>query len=117
MMPLLFRLLAVCGLLILGTAPGAAQAPATVPGYVGSEICSGCHESEGRAWKDSHHAWAWTQPADTTILGDFDDTVFEHKGVTTRFTHRDDAFFVETEGADGAMRAFEVTGVAGIAPL
>ena len=65
----------------------------------------------------SHHAWAWTQPDGTTVLGDFDDAVFEHKGVTTRFIRRGDAFFVETEGADGAMRAFEVTGVAGVAPL
>jgi hypothetical protein len=60
---------------------------------------------------------AWTQPDETTILGDFDGAVFEHKGVTTRFFRRNDAFFVETEGADGAMRAFEVTGVAGVAPL
>ncbi len=112
-----FRLLAVTALLVLGTTPGAAQAPATIPDYVGSQTCAGCHESEELAWTGSHHAWAWTQPDETTILGDFDDAVFEHKGATTRFSHRDDAFFVETEGADGAMRAFEVVGVAGIAPL
>ncbi len=113
----LYRLLAVSGLLVLGTHPSAAQAPATVPDHVGSQTCSGCHEGEERAWTGSHHALAWTQPDDTTILGDFDDAVFEHKGVTTRFTRRDDAFFVETEGADGAMRAFQVAGVVGIAPL
>jgi len=116
-MLLLYRLLAITGLLVLGTTPGAAQTPGTVPGHVGSQTCSGCHESEARAWTGSHHAWAWTQPGETTVLGDFDDAVFEHKGVTTRFFRRDDAFFVETEGADGAMRAFEVTGVAGVAPL
>ena len=117
MMRLLFRLLAVTGLLVLGTAPGMAQTPAIAPGHVGSQTCSGCHESEGQAWKGSHHARAWTQPDETTILGDFDDAVFEHKGVTTHFTRRDGAFFVETEGADGAMRAFEVTGVVGVTPL
>jgi hypothetical protein len=84
---------------------------------VDSQTCSGCHEREERAWTGSHHALAWTLPDETTILGDFDDAVFEHKGVTTRFTRRADAFFVETEGADGAMRAFQVAGVAGVAPL
>jgi predicted CXXCH cytochrome family protein len=117
MMCLLYRLVVLSGLVVLGTTPGAAQTPGTVPGYVGSEICSGCHEGEVQAWTGSHHALAWTQPGEATVLGDFDDGVFEHKGVTTRFSRRDDAFFVETEGADGAMRAFEVTGVAGIAPL
>jgi len=116
-MLLLFRLLAVTGLLVLGTVPGMAQTPGTILGYVDSQTCSGCHEIEGQAWTGSHHALAWTQPDSTTILGDFDDAIFEHKGVTTRFTRRDDAFFVETEGAGGEMRAFEVTGVAGIAPL
>jgi predicted CXXCH cytochrome family protein len=117
MMLLLYRLLAISGLLILGAHPGAAQTLRTVPGYIGSQTCSGCHESEERAWTGSHHALAWMQPDVTTVLGDFDDAVFEHKGVATRFTRRDDAFFVETEGVDGAMRAFKVTGVGGIAPL
>ena len=85
----LYRLLAVFGLLVLGATPGAAQAPATVTGHVGSQTCAGCHESEGRAWTGSHHALAWTQPDETTILGDFDDAVFEHKGVTTHFTRHD----------------------------
>ncbi len=116
-MLLLFRLLAVTGLLVVGTVPGMAQTPGTILGYVGSQTCSGCHEGEVREWTGSHHALAWTRPDETTVLGDFDDAVFEHKGVTTRFIRRDDAFFVETEGADGAMHAFEVTGVAGIAPL
>ena len=117
MMRLLYRLLAISGFLVLGAHPGAAQAPATVPGYVGSRTCAACHASEARAWAGSHHAWAWTQPGEAPVLGDFDDVVFERNGVTTRFFRRDGAYLVETEGADGAMRAFEVTGVAGVAPL
>ena len=113
----LFRLLAVTGLLVLGTAPGMAQSPAIVPGHVGSQTCSSCHESEGQGWQGSHHAWAWTQPDETTILGDFDDAVFEHKGVTTHFTRHDGSFSVETEGSDGALHTFQVVGVVGVAPL
>jgi hypothetical protein len=93
-MHFLYSLLAVSGLLVLGTVPGAAQAPETVSGYVGTGTCVGCHESEGRAWTGSHHALAWTQPSQTTVLGDFDNAVFEHKGVTTRFFRRGDAFVI-----------------------
>ena len=57
-MLLLFRLLAVTGLLVLGTAPSMAQTPEIAPGHVGSQTCSSCHESEGQAWKGSHHACA-----------------------------------------------------------
>ncbi len=112
MMLLLFRFLTVTGFLVLGAAPGMAQTSAIAPGHVGSQICSGCHESEGREWKGSHHAWAWTQPDETTILGDFDDAVFEHKGVVTHFTRRDGSFSVQTEGSDGALHTFQVVGVA-----
>ena len=117
MMLLLYRLLAVSGLVVLGTAPGMTQTPGTIPGHVGSQTCANCHGSEERAWAGSHHALAWTQPGETTVLGDFDDAVFEHKGIATRFSRRDGAFYVETEGGDGAMRAFQVAGVVGIAPL
>ncbi len=116
-MLLLFRLLAATGLLVFGTALGMAQTPAIAPDHVGSQTCSSCHESEGQAWKGSHHAWAWTQPDETTILGDFDDAVFEHKGVTTHFTRREGSFSVETEGSDGALHTFQVAGVVGVAPL
>ena len=117
MMVLLFRLLAAFGLLVLGTAPDMAQTPGIAPGHVGSQICSSCHESEGQGWKGSHHAWAWTQPDETTVLGDFDGAVFEHRGVTTHFTRHDGLFSVETEGSDGALHTFRVAGVVGVAPL
>ena len=104
-------------IIVLGTIPGAAQTPGTVPGHVGSQTCSGCHESEARAWTGSHHAWAWTQPGETTVLGDFDDAVFEHKGAVTFFTRHDGLFFVETEGSDGAFHTFQLVGVVGVAPL
>ena len=114
MMLLLFGLLAVTGFLILGAAPGMTQTLAVAPGHVGSKICSGCHESEGQGWKRSHHAGAWTLPDETTIRGDFDDAVFEHKGVATHFTRHDGSFYVETEGSDGALHTFQVAGVVGM---
>ena len=88
-----------------------------MPGYVGSKACSECHADVTTAWQGSHHAAAWTLPTETTVLGDFDDAAFEHNGRTTRFTRRDGAFFVETEGGDGRTVTFKVRGIVGVAPL
>jgi predicted CXXCH cytochrome family protein len=51
------------------------------------------------------------------VLGNFEDAVFEHKGVKTKFSRRDGAFLVETEEPDGEQKDYQVVGVAGVAPL
>ena len=68
-------------------------------------------------WRDSHHAWAWRAPDTETVLGDFNDAAFEHRGMVTRFTRQDGLYFVETDDGEGLTRKFEVIGTAGIAPL
>jgi tetratricopeptide (TPR) repeat protein len=55
--------------------------------------------------------------ADSTVLGDFDDASFTQHGITHRFFQRDGGWWVETEGPDGGMTAFEVTHVIGVEPL
>jgi predicted CXXCH cytochrome family protein len=58
------------------------------------------------------------QPAtDETVLGDFNDAVFEHDGVATRFFRRDGAFLVETQGPDGQRREYEAKYTFGVVPL
>jgi tetratricopeptide (TPR) repeat protein len=52
-----------------------------------------------------------------TVLGDFENHVFEHRGVVTRFYRRDGRFMVETTGADGERAEFEVAYTFGVAPL
>jgi predicted CXXCH cytochrome family protein len=99
---------------LLAAAPLAAAEP---PNYVGSAACAGCHATEAAAWEGSHHALAWTLPSEATVLGDFDDAVFERGGVTARFFRRDGGWFIEAEDGRGARRAFEVVGVAGWFPL
>jgi len=101
----------------LGTALLSATAGAQTPSHVRSETCAACHTGEAQAWAGSHHAWAWKPPHQSTVLGDFDNAIFEHGGVTTRFTRDQDGFFVEAEGPSGATQLFQVRGVAGIAPL
>jgi predicted CXXCH cytochrome family protein len=92
---------------------GAAGAPA----YVGSATCAGCHTDAASAWEGSHHALAWTEPSPDTVLGDFDDTVFDDGSTRARFFRDGDRYMIETAGADGAVQAFPVVGVAGWDPL
>ncbi len=87
------------------------------PDYVGSETCAPCHADQVQRWRGSHHDLAWTTPDEGVVLGDFDDATFVHDGVTSRFKRRGSGYVVETEDRDGAVRDFNVMGVAGIAPL
>ncbi|MGB5560744.1 MAG: tetratricopeptide repeat protein [Sedimenticolaceae bacterium] len=85
--------------------------------YVGSNACRDCHEAEYEAWQGSHHDLAM-QPANAdTVLGDFDDVVFEHRGVKTRFFQRDGKYRVEAQGADGGQQEYEVSFTFGVTPL
>ncbi len=114
----LATIMAAAAVLALAGGDLAAQSSAPAPpAYVGSQLCTACHEPETAAWRGSHHALAWTEPTPETVLGDFDDAVFEHHVITTRFFRRDGAYFVETDGPDGESTTYDVKGVAGIAPL
>ena len=89
----------------------------TTPAYVGSQSCFACHEGEAASWTGSHHDLAWTLPSETTVLGNFDNAAFEHKGVVTRFFRRDGDYFVMSETSGNSSRVMKVVGVAGVAPL
>ena len=85
--------------------------------YVADADCAACHRSELDAWTGSHHDLAMQVATAGTVLGDFDDAVFTHHGVTSRFFRRGDRFFVNTEGPDGTSADFELTHTLGIEPL
>ena len=113
------HLVSLVGLGAVGLAqPSHAAASETgAPGYIGSEACAECHADKASAWVGSHHAWAWNQPSEATVLGDFDDAVVRHKGVITRFFRRDGRYVVETDGADGRLTEYQVHSTAGVEPL
>jgi Tfp pilus assembly protein PilF len=92
-------------------------APAPSAQYVGSERCRSCHQKEYDLWKGSNHALAMQAAKDGTVLGDFRDATFEHRGKTWRFFRKDGLFMVHAEGPDGAMRDFEVAYTFGVRPL
>ena len=110
-------LLLAVGLLFVIPVRNAAQAQVPVPGYMGSETCSGCHQVAAKAWKVSHHAWAWGKPNENSVLGDFANKSFEHKGIVSRFTRSGGKFYISTDGFDGKQQKFEVVGTVGVTPL
>ena len=85
--------------------------------YAGSGSCESCHETEYGLWKDSHHDLAMQRATTETVLGDFEDSTFEHDGVTSTFSRRGDEFWVNTEGPDGELADYRVAYAFGVEPL
>lgn len=93
-------------------------APATAsPAYVGTQVCAQCHVDEMADWKTSHHAKAWTEPSETTVEADFDNSSFTHNGRTSRFFKKDGSYFVETSDVVNRPKVLKIVGVAGFTPL
>jgi cytochrome c553 len=96
-----------------GKPSGAANSPV----YVGVAACATCHAKEHAAWSGSQHAKAMQPATADTVLGDFGDVVFRHRGGETRFFRREGKFLVRTEGPDGKPGDFEIGYTFGLAPL
>jgi len=77
--------------------------------FVGSESCKDCHRAEYDKWADAHHRWAMAPATEKTVLGDFNNAVFEHFGVQSRFYRKEGRYFVHTQGPDGKMGEYEIT--------
>jgi len=96
---------------------GRAPAATGAPGFVGREVCAGCHQAQLAQWQGSHHDLAMQAAADATVLGDFDDVSFTYGGVTSTFYRRDGRVFVRTDGPDGDLHDYEIGWAFGVAPL
>ena len=100
-----------------GCGPEHASRTASAPAYVGREVCSGCHAEAALAWEGSDHDRAMEEARPETVLGDFNDAVFRHCGVETRFFREGDGFFIHTQGTDGTMQTYPVAYTFGYEPL
>ena len=85
--------------------------------FVKNATCGTCHEKQYQEWTGSHHEQAMQIATDKTVLGDFNNTSFNHFGVTSRFFKKEGKFFVHTEGADGQLGDFEIKYTFGVEPL
>ena len=66
-----------------------------------SSQCSQCHAAEVQAWSKSHHAKAMAVATSENVLGDFNNTEFEHHDLKLQFVQQDSQFKVmlEEEGS------------------
>lgn len=94
-----------------------AQQPTVKPEFVGTETCRNCHEDQYKDWSGSHHDWAIKKPTPETVLGDFDDAVFESGDVRFRFFRKDEEFLVETSEPVEGRTVFAVKFAVGVEPL
>ena len=85
--------------------------------HVGSKTCAECHQEAHGKWKESHHFHAMELPNDQTVRADFNNSLFENYGVTTKFFRKDEKYLVETENQAGEMEVFEVAYTFGWEPL
>jgi tetratricopeptide (TPR) repeat protein len=89
----------------------------TGPFFVGRQACIECHKKEDDLWLGSHHDLAMDVAGDSTVLGDFNDYEFRHRGKVHRMFKRDGQFFVNTEGPDREFSDFRVAYTFGYTPL
>jgi Tfp pilus assembly protein PilF len=106
------RLIVLLLLSLLATVAAAAQSD-----YVGVLTCAECHTEQYLAWRGSHHDLAMQRPREATVLGDFEDAIFEYGGVRTRFFRRNGEYWVSTDGPDGKLADYRVAWVFGVYPL
>jgi predicted CXXCH cytochrome family protein len=87
------------------------------PVYVGSPACRACHAEQFKAWAGSQHDLAMQPATESTVLGDFNDRVFEYRSVRTRFYRERQHFMVETQGKDDRQHSYEIAYTFGVSPL
>ena len=80
-------------------------------------MCVPCHRREAVQYTGSHHDRAM-QPAEVgTVLGDFNDATFTYHEVTSTFFTKDGAYYVRTDGPDGALHDYRIAYTFGVDPL
>lgn len=94
-----------------------AQMEDTIPAFAGSQKCAECHKIQYDAWKGSHHDLAMEVATEATVLGDFNNAVFDYFGSQSRFYRKGDQFWVHTQGPEGSMADYQIQYVFGVYPL
>ncbi len=93
------------------------QQPLPAPEFVGTQVCASCHKEAFANWQQSHHQKAMAVADAQSVLGDFNNAVFDHSGIRSRFFTRDGQYFVETDNALGKLETFRIAYTFGFTPL
>ena len=85
--------------------------------FVGKEACIECHKLEYDRWNHSHHQQAMKIADSITILGDFNNKIFEYKGVKNTFFKKGNDFYVNTTDKNGDYNDYKIIYTFGVTPL
>ena len=88
-----------------------------VAGYVSDSQCIACHGDQAGAWAGSHHDLAMQVASPASILGDFEDALFDDGHIRARFSRRGDEYFCRIEGPDGDEHDYPIGYTFGVEPL
>src|SRR5262245_10396544 len=76
--------------------------------YARSGACQPCPPDHSGSWPRTFHRRMTQIASSASVLGDFDGASYTYRGVTSRFTHEGERYFIETLAADGRPRRFEI---------
>jgi len=115
------HLLVVAVLVLLAVAVSAwmlqGRARPSVPQFVGTVACAGCHAQAYALWQGSHHRHAMEAADQKSVLGNFRDARYDYFGNPSRFFTRDGQYFVQTDNAQGKAQTFRIAYTFGYYPL
>lgn len=80
--------------------PGSVANPAdrtpVADATISSTTCGECHRHQYESWHRTYHRTMTRDATPETVKGDFDNAVHHHRGLTTKFTREDEAYYMET---------------------
>ena len=85
--------------------------------FSGKESCIECHADEYNSWRGSDHDMAMDTALDSTVLGNFNNVIFEHNGFKHKFYKKNGKFYVHTLGKGGKAGDFQISYTFGVKPL
>ncbi len=85
--------------------------------FVGVITCKTCHNTAYGKWGKSDHYHAMAVANAKNVLGNFNNIIFKHKGITYRFYKKNGNYMVRTMGPDGKYHAYKIVYTFGWIPL
>lgn len=91
--------------------------PAEDATYVGSDKCASCHKQEFASYKQSDHFHAMDVANDSSVKGNFNNSIFIDHGDTSFFYKKNGKFYVKTTDSTGKKKEFLISYTLGWKPL
>lgn len=85
--------------------------------YVGDAQCKSCHTTEYADWLKSDHYKSIQEPTDSSVIGNFNNSIYDADGVKSHFFKKNKKFVINTEGNDGKVHDYEIKYTFGHYPL